>query len=256
MPTRHANKLVKILREAKFLVLLLLLLGMFAAHNIGGLFPRGSAAFALGYLLLLFFAVLALNHHSLKTMILAAVLGLIDIAFSALEWLRPGGGWGCYSDAADVIFLAFVAVVLLLMVLKAHRVTKDTLLGAICVYLLMGGAWAFGYSLVERFYPGSFKFPDPMQATDSLQAMDSYYRQLFYFSFVTLCTIGYGDMVPQSPPARSLAILEALFGQLYLVVMVGRLVSLNLAHEIELKTKPLKELEHEIAREHHETPKR
>jgi hypothetical protein len=126
------------------------------------------------------------------------------------------------ADLAPILvtaFLVYVAVRVLSFVLKAQRVEADTIYAALCVYLLVGLVWALLYMSMEQVSPGSLQL-NPDEALD---------RQCIYYSYVTLTTLGYGDVTPLSPTARSFAFVEALMGQLYLAVLVARLVGLHIA---------------------------
>jgi hypothetical protein len=103
-------------------------------------------------------------------------------------------------------------------------VTADKIYGALCVYLLIGLTWGFMFLTLEGVQPGSFSLG---QGQPNGIAKDP--ATLVYFSFVTLSTVGYGDITPLSPPARSLAFMEAIIGQIYLAVLVARLVGLHIA---------------------------
>ena len=112
--------------------------------------------------------------------------------------------------------------------------TVNLIYGSVCVYLLIGLVWAFIFSALEILYPGSFKFElqnpgaDVLLTTNQLQL-----SQLLYYSYVTLTTLGYGDISPVSPPARSFATLEAIAGQFYLTILVARLVGLQITGRSE-----------------------
>lgn len=128
--------------------------------------------------------------------------------------------------------LMLIAITTILgQVLTAERVTLDILIGAASVYLFVGVLWGAMFALLEYLFPGSFELPKDILGAGPAALLplrrDS---AILYFSFETLTTLGYGDIVPLTPPARFLAILEALIGQLYLAVLVGRLVSLQLLH--------------------------
>lgn len=97
---------------------------------------------------------------------------------------------------------------------ERHRVNHDVIFAAISAYLLLGIAWAHVYDLLEMAMPGSFKGLNTDLVKDDL----------FYYSFVTLCTLGYGDIVPLTRPARALTIVEAVIGQLYIAVLIARLM--------------------------------
>lgn len=119
------------------------------------------------------------------------------------------------------IFL-FVVIVLLLRGILRHEVVRaDTIYGAICVYLLLGIAWAGVYDVIEVFRPGSFQVSEALQVDGGLDWSDT-----TYFSFVTLTTLGYGDISPVSRLAKSMAMLEAVTGVLYLATLIARLVSM------------------------------
>lgn len=118
--------------------------------------------------------------------------------------------------AGLVVWLAFASV------MRPHRPVGDRIFGAICVYILMGLAWAGVYETLDGVMPGSFRFP----AETGWGTPDpTRYR---YFSFVTLATLGYGDVTPVTALAGTLAALEAVSGQLYIGITVARLVALSL----------------------------
>jgi hypothetical protein len=129
----------------------------------------------------------------------------------------------------SALFLAFAAISMMNHVFREDHVTADTIAGAICVYLLIGLTWANLYSVTELLLPGSFIF-GPL-TTRSAGSFAHHKASLFYYySFVTLTTLGYGDITPLTPPARSLSMLEAVTGPIYLTVLVARLVALHISH--------------------------
>jgi len=130
------------------------------------------------------------------------------------------------SHGSLVIVIGFFAVAILSYVLGRGRVTSDKIYGAICVYLLFGYGFAFVYSLIEEVQPGSFTTLTTIGAHDLVSRV----MQMRYFSFVSLTSVGYGDIVPHSQLARTIALLEAMLGQFYLVALIGRLVGLHIVH--------------------------
>ena len=130
--------------------------------------------------------------------------------------------------ADDVLvgsFLLFVTIVVLRAVLRAARVTSEIVNGALCVYLLYGFFFASVYVALETIHPGSFAMSATPHDAPGLR------RALLYFSYVTQTTMGYGDITPVTPLARSLATVQAITGQLYLAVLVARLVALQIVHQ-------------------------
>ena len=100
----------------------------------------------------------------------------------------------------------------------------ETIYGAIVVYILIGLMWAFLYHLTEIIHPQSFSF--------AAELVTDLKKSLFYFSFITLTTLGYGDLTPVSSPAKSLAMLEAIVGQMFIAVLIARLVGMHISQSI------------------------
>ncbi len=129
-----------------------------------------------------------------------------------------------------IAFLGYVIVLILNFIFTEKRVTSNVIFASLCVYLLLGVAWAEGYSLLEVVEPGSFRFAYPEDmATTRMRFGGEHSLLPLYYSFVTLTTLGYGDVVPISSPARMLSAIEAVTGQLYLAVLVARLVGLHIS---------------------------
>ncbi len=123
-------------------------------------------------------------------------------------------------EAADMLLSEAILVTFTVLMTKQFlprgREPAQRIAGAVSIYLLLGLIWARLYQLVELVSPGAFLLPD----SESLNTAN-----LVYFSFVTLATLGYGDISPVDIVARTLAILEAIMGQLYLVILISRLVA-------------------------------
>jgi hypothetical protein len=152
------------------------------------------------------------------------VLGLVP------EWLHAFGventeTWGKILIA---IFLGYISVLILRMVVRAETVDVEVIFAALCVYLILALIWGVAYQVVETFNPGSFVIPAALieGAANPEQAISG---ALNYFSFVTITTLGYGDVQPVAPLARSFAITEALIGQIFLVTLIARLVAMETA---------------------------
>jgi voltage-gated potassium channel len=118
-------------------------------------------------------------------------------------------------------------------VLGSGRVTSDKIFAAICVYLLLGFAWTYAYALLDETQSGSFAASTETGRNDYVARV----MQLRYFSFMTLMTVGYGDVLPLSAAARTMAVLEAVMGQIYLAGLIARLVGLHIAHASRDDTK-------------------
>jgi hypothetical protein len=118
----------------------------------------------------------------------------------------------------------FTIAQLLRFVVRATRVNLDVLCAGISIYLLLGQVWGFFYLFIERISPGSFHFPGLANHPLAMRGDEA-----FYFSMCTLTTAGYGDIVPVSSLARTLATLESTTGVLFMAVLIARLVAMHLA---------------------------
>jgi hypothetical protein len=123
--------------------------------------------------------------------------------------------------AAALLFLGYVVVHLLRFVLRAPQANSEVLSAAISVYLVLGLAWALSYRLVALLSPEAFTFSTGPEASRVMSSFNA-----FYFSFVVLSTVGFGDITPTSNAARMLTVTEALTGMFYVTVLIARLVGM------------------------------
>jgi len=128
--------------------------------------------------------------------------------------------WELWRDGLAIAAFLFIAVVFLVRVLSYPRITPASVSASLCVYFIMGVVWAIAYGIVERLAPGSFSGLDQGSELPS---------QFVYFSYVTLTTLGYGDITPVGSVAMTLATVEAVAGQLFLVGAVAYLVGRTVA---------------------------
>jgi hypothetical protein len=170
----------------------LLFIGVWSLRGGGRFFVAGIALAVTG----IFLNLLAINVHS--------------------EWLQY------------VSLLALTGFLLVAIAFTLNQVTFGTelnvnrLIGAICVYLLLGVIWALLYTLVDAVVPGSFAGFEPTEGV-------GWNSEWLYFSFVTMTTLGYGDILPVSATARVLAYLQAVAGLFYIAVLVAGLVGAYIA---------------------------
>jgi len=129
------------------------------------------------------------------------------------------------AAVSQVFFNAYMIFIIIYYIFETGLVTRNIIAAALIAYLFIGLLGANLYLLVELVYPGSFSIPHEIVLKDP-----SVFK---YFSFVTLTTLGYGDISPISSQARSLSILEAFVGQIYLAVLIARLVGLTSAGSVQ-----------------------
>ena len=171
------------------------------------------------------FAVLGLNPHR-KLLILGSLLGITAVSLIWLESLIPSKALLATTMFVQIVYYLLIIGTILSSVFRAHFVNRETLSGAVCAYLLFGFLWANVYAGLENLSPGSFS--GHIQGSTIENESLSFRQQVpqfSYFSLVTLSTLGYGDITPMTRPARNLAALEAIFGQLYIAILITRLVS-------------------------------
>ena len=153
-----------------------------------------------------------------RSMLIVSVITVPALLVRWTSWLFPTAGLAVWREISTLATLVVLSCVVLALVLRRGPITTRRIQGAIAVYLLLGFIWAEAYELVVLWHPGAF--------TGAVDGRGS--LPWTYYSFVTLTTMGYGDIMPVHPLARAVAVLEALTGQLYLAIMLARLVSLEL----------------------------
>jgi ion channel len=164
-------------------------------------------------------AVLAVAE-SKRVLVIAIVLAIPAIAGRWISHFRPDLVPPPVFLTAGLVLIAFVVANLLRFVLRAPSVNMEVLCASISAYLMLGLLWTVAYWLVDQLTPGAFAF-NTNEGRQSIRGFTA-----FYFSFVTLSTVGYGDITPVSKVARMLAAMEAMTGLLYVAVLIARLVAL------------------------------
>lgn len=159
-------------------------------------------------------AIYALSKRRIE-MLLGAILAFPAVL---LQWLDSS--WIIVSTLASLLFLGYAIVILFRRIFLAEKIEKQLIFGAVSIYFLLGIFWAFLYVLVAAVFPGAFNNVHGIVNPSFMEAFQGF----LYFSFVTLATLGYGDIVPLIGIARHLSFLEAIVGQLYLATLVAGLV--------------------------------
>jgi hypothetical protein len=166
-------------------------------------------------------AVVAVSDRR-STSITAVLLVLPAVAGRWAHHYRPELVPQAAYLGAGLIFFAFVLFQYFRYILRAPRVTFTVLCAGVSTYLMLGMFWTMAYVLLTSLRPDSFAIKGTGGPGGVLSPFDA-----FYFSFVTLSTVGYGDIVPASKPARMLAVMEATTGTLYVATLIARLVAMQ-----------------------------
>ncbi len=202
---------------AEFLVALVLL---FVVSPFVELIPGGNLIEAVLMTLVLVMGVLAVGRRR-RTLVVAAILAMPAFVGKWVDHFRPDLIPTEVFLVTGLLFIIYVVAHLLGFILRTSRVNSEVLCAGVSVYLLLGLAWSFAYLLVAQLAPGAFFLNNGTTTGHSLQGADA-----FYFSLVTLSTVGYGDIIPVSHVARMLAAMEAITGSLFVAVLIARLVAL------------------------------
>ncbi|OIV39956.1 potassium channel family protein [Flavobacterium johnsoniae] len=170
------------------------------------------------WLLMLLSGIFALAKNRQQ----AVRYAMIPFLFITCQWtaIFYSGVFIVWSDFFLTIITGMILIVLVLIkVFEPGPVTKHRIIGSIVVYMLLANLWTVVYLFIFHHIEGSF------QLTSSRFKISSDQARFMYFSYITITTTGFGEIVPLHPLARSLVVLEALFGVLYPVILIGRLVS-------------------------------
>jgi voltage-gated potassium channel len=148
-----------------------------------------------------------------------SIIAAFAIVISSLNYLNHDSRLELGALILNVIFYSFLVIELLRFIINSKQVDKNILSASACVYMLFGVIWCFIYATLDHFQPDSILSSSGHLIFDDLS-------KYLYFSFVTLTTLGYGDISPSTKLAQSWVILQAVIGQLYLALIVARLVGL------------------------------
>ena len=222
------------LKRWKFTALLVALLLLMVVYP---LFRGDEPVFPLLYglfLVTVFLGVVFVLFQRRASRAVALALGIPAVAGVLTHYLLPGmppAPKHLFFHLVPAVFLAYTVVAGLRTIFAGTRVSVDGVNGALCGYLLIALAFGHLYCLTEAVRPGSFHLEPYVGA---LPADEEQRHALFtYFSLVTLTTVSYGDIVPRSTPARTLAWVEALIGQFYVAVVIAGLVGVVVSTAIQ-----------------------
>jgi hypothetical protein len=200
-------------KENRFLVLLLLLLSYFVLTPIFEESPD-RVLYRTALVSFIFLAAIGCLQTRKSGFGKFRWFGVLTILSGWIPVVTDLPGFLITSDAFRILFFAGVAAALIYQIAASAEVTLGTILGAIDGYILLGFIAAAGFMIIELAGPGSLKAPGPAIST----------ADVVYYAFITMTTVGYGDILPVSPGARSLAVLVAVFGQLYVAILISLLV--------------------------------
>ncbi|TNG02628.1 MAG: hypothetical protein EP297_00945 [Gammaproteobacteria bacterium] len=198
--------------------LLLLLIASPIVYDLGG--THSAMITDLGFSVVIILAVWSL-HGSRFWFTVGIVMAVAGLLFDILHVVQGWSGFVLLAILCNLTFLTLTIVIAFRQLVRAHDIDMNTIMGAVCIYLLIGVIWSLLFAITEIAIPGSFE-----GIGDLADVAAGKGQALLYYSFVTLTTLGYGDILPVSATARGLAYTEAILGQFYIAVLVAGLVSI------------------------------
>lgn len=189
--------------------------------------PTGKILVSVGFTGILV-AGLGVVRQSHRFMLIAVVLVVANLVAQWLEQFihTDASESRILRSALGALYFTYLVVALVRLLVHEREVTLDTILGGINVYLLIAVVFAQLHSMVETVVPGSYQQGGvPLDQIPGL-ADGPPPATFLYFSFVTVTTLGYGDVSPITPIAEFMSVAEAVIGQLYVAILIGGLVAL------------------------------
>jgi hypothetical protein len=213
-------------RQTRFLLLLVSLLALMVLEPF--IYDRTRIKFLLDifFTVILFTSIYAVSDKKGTTLV-AILLALPKLGTTWAYNFITHPLLYVFDSIFGIIFIGYIIILILRHIFRQEDVSPEIIYGAIVVYILIGLMWVFLYCLTELLHPGSFSLAAVLDAESK--------KSLYFFSFVTLTTLGYGDITPVSDTARSLAMVEAIVGQMYIAVLIARLVGIHIAQSMMKK---------------------
>lgn len=227
-----ASSFIKRLHEWRFVIMIGILSSFTIFSPLIVQSELGEVAYSVSFTFVIFLLCLAVKPEA-SSMVVALSLAVLTTSLWDLSRLYESPvvdtvEFQLVAISCAAILLMMTLILVLLDVLEDGPVTVNKLCGAACVYLLLGILFSLFY--LAAYYVDHGAFATTVKSSDlsNMTSMDLE-QSLSYFSFVTLSTVGYGNIVPISKLARTLSCCEAIVGQLYLTILVARLVGLHIA---------------------------
>lgn len=223
------------MREHRFILLLCALALLISCAPLARAVGQGRHPILVGSVITILFVLMLLSavfavSRSRTTEVIALLLAIPTIVMRGIMLWRASDLIVVSAHTIGIVFIAYTVVLILKLLFVADRVTADMICASLCVYLLLGVLWSLGYSLLDLHDEQAFSYPLNENEDGTMQCVGAGTATSLYYSFVTMSTLGYGDIVPRSSLARMAAALQAIIGQLYLAVLVARLVGLHIVH--------------------------
>lgn len=179
--------------------------------------------------LIIFFSIYAVSHNLPFTLLTAFIAFFSFATYWYTIWVEATKTTYLIHFVTNIIFLSIITYSVIVSVIKRRQITAHSLFGAICGYLLIGFTWSFLYLAIATIEPTAFSI------NLNHEGMRPRIDHFIYYSFVTLTTTGYGDILATNSISRTFSWMEAAVGQIYLAVWISQLVGLNILNHMKNK---------------------
>jgi hypothetical protein len=166
-----------------------------------------------------------------KTLSISILLGAVAILTKTATYWTGNIFLSFMTLGFYAAFFVFTTAIILFHIAKEERVTSDIIMGAISVYLLIGVIWSLLYMGLVTIQPDSFAYVASSSIDNSSSSLQTKPSLIVYYSFTTLTTLGYGDIIPVKPFTRMMSSVEAITGQLYLAILIGKLIGMHISQK-------------------------
>ena len=211
--------------------LLILILSVPIAQEIGVREETRRLVLEPALILMLLMGVWGLGKEKKWLMIIGGSIATTVVAIAVLNFFLNMDGLRLVNMGILLVFFVASTWIASRNLLLSGEIDINKIIGAICIYLLLGLNWAMFYLFINKAIPSSFH---GLTST----AIGAQFSEFLYFSFVTITTLGYGDLIAVKPLARTVAFLEAIVGQFYVAVLVAWLVGMYLSEKSQHRQKP------------------
>jgi hypothetical protein len=220
MAPKNFKNYIQYSRDARFLILLILILSLLVLTPFLDQFVQTRILMDVFLTAIFIFIICAIRLRRSQAIIASLLVLPLIIATWSTHFVEIRT-LSLLTRIFGALFFAYAAINILRIIAKSEEVSRDTIFAAIVAYLLIALMWAFLYMILDLVSPGSFSFPETGFRGETMR--------FEYLSFVTITTLGYGDITPVTDKASALVIIEAVVGQIYLVVLVAWLVGMHVS---------------------------